>query len=197
MSQARASSKRTLPKKRRHDLARKKRVRPGNYRTELEKRRIRAVKVTILLIFILLLTLSIWQCAEKSLEQSSVLDFAAILSFNEGGGDCVPGSEQASGSLSEVRSQPTDPLALGQDGIVFMEMNEEGSIYWYQSIWDVPQSRVLLERALVIQGWHSLNATDEQFMSFVYPTSNPAGGSSLLISFYPLEEGSSILIEVL
>jgi len=136
-------------------------------RTVLEQRRIRAAKATALLAFVFLAVLALWQCIEASCSREL--------------GD----------------SSRADPLAIEQVGIAFMDANDESSIIWYQSFWDVSQSRILLERSLVLQGWQSLSTVDEPVMSFVYISGGSSRGSSLLASFYSLEEGCSILIELL
>lgn len=78
-----------------------------------------------------------------------------------------------------------------------MDCNEKGSILWYQSTWNVEQSRALLERSLILQGWQNMSPDNEPIMSFLYAPNGLAAGGTLIISFYPLEDGCSILIEVL
>jgi len=163
----------------------------------LEKRRVRAARITILLALVALAILALWQCAESSLEESNLSDFAAILNLSAGEGTDAPKYELGSNTEVQGARQSADPLALEQEGINFMDMNTGGNILWYQSIWDVSQSRVLLERALIFQGWQSMGEEGDTLMSFVYAPSEIAGGSSLLASFYPLDEGCSILIELL
>ena len=104
---------------------------------------------------------------------------------------------QTDGSERDNSGQPDDPLAIEQEGIVFKDSNDERSIIWYQSFWDTAQSRVLIERSLTLQGWQSISAADEPMMSFVSAPRGQESGGSLLVSFYALEEGCSILIELL
>jgi len=163
----------------------------------LEKRRVKAARLTILLVLVLLALLALWQCVESSLKSSSAQPILGILGLS--GGDANPANEsQLDGSSADsCDGLPDDPLALTQEGITFMDANDEMSILWYQSAWSITQSRSLIERSLILQGWQSMSTADEQVMSFVYASRGTASGGTLLMSFFSLEEGCSILIELL
>ena len=163
----------------------------------LETRRLRAARITILVLLLFLSALALWQCAEGSLKRSSVLGITEILGLFDEDGSPEGEGEQRDNSVEPNGFLLGDPLAIGQEGIVLMDANDEMSILWYQSIWDASQSRILIERSLVLQGWQSMSTDDEPVMTFVYAPRGFAGGGSLLVSFYSLEEGCSILIELL
>ncbi len=165
--------------------------------TPLEKRRIRAAKVTLAILGVLCVVLSLWRCAEDLKAGSSLSSFMEIIEESETQDADLLNGEQNQSDNGLSSNGALDPLRLNQEGIVLMRSNAEASILWYQSNWDVSQSRVLLERALVYQGWQPLHAGDDQIMSFVYDPHALAGGGSLLASLYPNDTGCSILIETM
>jgi hypothetical protein len=135
----------------------------------------------MLLALLLLVVLAVAQCVESPELQNGTL--RVIEALDPGALDSDEAGE--------------DPLHIVQEGIAFVKANEKGNILWYQSSWDVSQSRVLLERALVLSGWQTQSAEDEQILSLSYAQSAVAGGGSLYASFYETDEGCSILIELL
>ena len=159
----------------------------GRERTVLEQRRVRAARLTILAVCAFLVMLALWQCAENMVGQ-------------EGRG-LIPQFAQAQiGATNPVPPAPPsvrEPLGIEQAGIVFKDSNEEGSILWYQSSWNVEQSRTLVERSLILQGWLNMSTEDEQVMSFLYAPHAHSNGATLIVSFYPLQEGCTILVETL
>ena len=166
-------------------------------RTQLEVKRVRTAKVTILLMLLALAILAVWQCTERSLAESSMPNFVAILNESLAEEDTTLVNETAFGSTDPNDSQQIDPLVLNQEGFSLMRISERGDILWYQSNWSVQQSRILLERALIHAGWESLSQEGEQVMSFSYTPNALVAGGTLVASFYPTEEGCSILIELL
>lgn len=115
----------------------------------------------------------------------------------EGSSVCDSGEDTAEDSTRDSAENPIDPLGIRQEGIVFMQASEDGSILWYQGMWSVSQSRALLERALILKGWQSLSTEQEQVMSFAYSPNATAGGGSLYASFYETEQGCTILVELM
>ena len=166
-------------------------------RTALEKSRVRTAKAVLLLALVCLTALTLWQCLERGKESSSMPDFASIIDGTWGGSEAGLPEAQASGPLVLNGSLPADPLRLDQEGIALMDVNSEGNILWYQSIWDDQQSRILLERSLVFQGWQSMGAEEDMLMCFAYAPTGLAAGGSLVASFYAVEDGCSILVELL
>lgn len=170
-------------------------------RNSLEARRVKAAKTAILLALAFLAVLSVWQFLEAGCACNSLLDHAAVFGLSTGEESVVsavlPAGDQSVDPAASGNTATADPLGLAQAGIDFVDNSQDGHILWYQSFWDVPQSRVLLERALGIQGWQPISADDELVMSFIYAPAGVARGPSLLISFYPLEMGCSILVELL
>ena len=148
----------------------------GQELTVLEQRRVRAARVTILAACAFFVVLAVWQGV-----------------VGQGTGSSP--TEGWDRSLSPVPQ--TDPLGIEQAGITFMDANEKMSILWYQSSWNVEQSRALVERSLVLQGWQSLSEDDEAVMSFLYAPSGSAAGGTLIIGLYPLQDGCSVLVELL
>ncbi len=151
-----------------------------------EKQRLRAVKIFVLLTALCCLVLSLWQCIESSAAQTQILGIAEALF-----------SEEASDGAQLEEEGSTDALGIAQEGILLKETNEEGSIRWYQSNWDVSQSKVLIQRSLALRGWQLLGTGEEQILSFHYAPSATANGGSLIVAFYYSEAGCSILIELL
>jgi len=148
-------------------------------RTVLEQRRVRAARITVLALCALLVLLAIWQAAPGLVQRDGV------------------GVPIAAQLVHQPRPSVPDPLNIEQSGITLMDCNEAASILWYQSTWNVEQSRALVERSLSRQGWQSLSTDDEPVMSFLYAPGGLAAGGTLILSLYPLEDGCSILIELL
>ncbi|MDR1089087.1 MAG: hypothetical protein LBL23_07445 [Coriobacteriales bacterium] len=141
----------------------------------------RAAKVSLLAALLLLAVLAIAECAESPALQNGT--FGVIEALDRG--------------TLDSSATEDDPLHIAQEGIVFVEANEGGSILWYTSSWNASQSRVLLERALVLSGWQTRSTEQEELLVLSYAHSAVAGGGSLYASFYETAEGSSILIELL
>lgn len=155
-------------------------------KTLLEKRRIKTAKATLLALLVFLTSLAVWQCAEGSQLQTSVLK--TMSTSNE------PLGFEQEGAAS---STPNDPLGFEQEGFDFMQASETGGILWYQSSWNATQSRALLERELILRGWQLVSASTEQPLCFVYAPSATAAGGTLYAMLYATEQGCSIVIELL
>jgi hypothetical protein len=166
-------------------------------RTTPEKRRVQTARVFVVLFLLFLASLSLWQCVERKVTQGNRAALSELLEREVVGSEAPAALEQSGKDLTQSNSYGSDPLALNQAGITLLRTNEKGSILWYQSSWDLSQSRVLLERALVAQGWETLSEQREEIQSFVYAPNAIAMGRTLLASFYPTQEGTSILIELL
>lgn len=145
---------------------------------QLEQRRVRAAKITLLSMFVLLGLLMLWQCAEQAQKQSALSEMAGLI------------SSEASASVT------LDPLGLEQEGIELRRASDKGSILWYQSSWDNHQSKVLIQRTLIFAGWQMVSRDDEQVLCFSFAPSATDAGGLLYASFYDVQEGCSVLIEV-
>jgi len=154
-------------------------------------------RVTILLALVALAVLALEQCLENSQVIKSTLDFAATQSLPGQTNSTTPEQAQGDRSSWSGGGELTDPLGIKQEGIALKATDEQGNILWYQSIWDLSQSRVLLEHSLALQGWQALSSQDELLTSFSYAPAGHATGALLQASFYQTEGGCSILIELL
>ncbi len=165
----------------------------------LEKSRVRAAKSTLLFAFAFLVLLAVWQCVERSQMHSGALGMLNDV----GSGNLLTEYDSSNvGAVPEFSVEQTggfmdDPLGIEQEGIKIMQVSEKGNTLWYQSFWSIPQSRILLERALVFQGWEPMDTTQEQIMGFFSRPSATAGGGSLYASFHVTERGCSLLIELI
>ncbi|MCL2807717.1 MAG: hypothetical protein FWD27_06125 [Coriobacteriia bacterium] len=165
-------------------------------RGSLEKRRMRAARFMTMLLLASFCALALGQCAQRNIKEGSILDFASLLDTTASQAGASDELLRSNGSRGSDENVLSDPLLLDQEGFVFMDANIERSILWYQSFWDVFQSRALLQRALDLKGWQPLSTDDEAMMCFEYAPSGLAGGGLLYASFYSTEEGCSVLIEV-
>lgn len=147
-------------------------------RLGIEQQRVRAAKITMLVMLVGLGILALWQCVEQAQEQSSMHEMAGVL------------SDEGSAALH------LDPLGIEQEGITLRRASERGSILWYQSSWSNTQSKVLIQRTLIFAGWQMMSADDEQVLCFSYAPTATDGGGLLYASFYEVQEGCSVLVEV-
>lgn len=165
-----------------------------------EKRRIRAAKLTIVLFALMCAALSSWQCIKDSFAPSSVLPTVwtygqAAQTEDVSSGDAASSSLQ-SADMATGSSTVIDPLNIAQEGIELREINDNNTIIWYESSWNVQQSQALFERALILQGWQLVSDVAESALTFSYPASGLAGGGTLLASFYDNTTTCSILVEL-
>ena len=144
-----------------------------------------------------LLALTIWQGIERSQKQTDTLGFIDVLESARAEKDELSGAEQSDFHSGSGGIGFYDPFGVEQEGVALMQVSEGGDIYWYQSSWSSEQSRVLLERALIFSGWESLSKEEEEIMSFVYAQTATANGNSLIATFYDLDQGCSILLELM
>jgi hypothetical protein len=143
---------------------------------------VRAARITLLCILALFFALAVCQCAERTDEQGKVL--STLLAADELAAPPVGGSLP-------------DSLAIEQDGITLVQRDEARGIFCYQSSWSVSQSRVLVERALLLQGWQTASEEGERMITFLFAPSATADGGTLLVSMYERTLGCSILAEYL
>ena len=145
--------------------------------TDLERRRVASAKLCLVLFTLVLLLLAAWQCAEAS--------------------PVVRALERGSLSGGSVEGGGVDPLSISQEGIAFMQANDKGTIFWYESSWNIVQTKALFSKALGSGGWQCLSGDEEQALIFCYAANASSGGGSLYVCFYALEEGCSVLVELL
>lgn len=140
-------------------------------------------------------TLQVQQAEERSGNSTAQISASAKTALPDGqalSGEAPGTSEEGSSSAHSI-----DPLALEQEGFTFMQSNEKADIFWYRSQWGLAESRSLFERALALKGWRLVSSAEEQLMCFVSAPTAYAEGGTLSASFYALESGCSILVEVM
>lgn len=171
--------------------------------TALQKR-VRAIKLTLACFTVGLVSLAVAQGVQSASNQTGLVEAAHLLDdqtiqIDEVGsgtsGPRLDGSNDE--SSNESRDSLGDPLGLNQEGVRFVEASQRGDILWYHSTWNDSQSRILIERALVLLGWQKTSFDEEELMSFAYPPSATAAGAYLLLALYENESGCTILIELM
>lgn len=163
----------------------------------LKKRRARAARITLGAVLLCCGVLALWSCVEDARTGSATVVFEEALKVISSPDGSSGEEGHRDFTLETSESSAVDPLQLNQEGFELRQVSPEGNTLWYQSSWSISQSRILLERALALQGWEPLHGCSEAMLSFMYAPTATAGGGLLLANFYTHTSGCSLLIEIL
>jgi hypothetical protein len=141
----------------------------------LERRRLRAAKITLLCLLALLVSLSIWQAVAKASDSLAVNDF-------------MTASEPKAGA---------DPLDIAGGGIDFVQASPGGNILWYQSTAPLAYTAMLLDQELSVAGWQALPTGQSELLSYNLAPDGSRLGATVVISIVEQGEGCSLILQLL
>jgi hypothetical protein len=145
----------------------------------LEQQRLRVTKMTLTAIAALIIILTIWQFVQEQLASVRMTQYIGL------------DQETIQGSNS------TDPLGIANQQIEYMESSQGGNIIWYQSSTTLTESAMLLDRALVAQGWQSLPSQQQGLLSFNHPESSTQAASFAYIALTQQVDSCSIVVTLM
>lgn len=170
-------------------------VTPASKRhTALEQARVKTAKLVLCIFVGFGVFLAVWHCVEELGAPHGTLSTLRDMATVELSVDGAHSFDSTETSVDSAVLQ--DNLGINQQGITFAKESSKGTILWYQSTWGRDESKALIERALTQQGWWLASSDEEQALTFVYSADAVSGGGCILVTFYELVQGCSILIEM-
>ena len=104
--------------------------------------------------------------------------------------------EAKTGQTPVNSAAQADPLKISSEELLFERCSEDEYVLWYSTLGGKAYSQVLIDRALVAQGWIA-TASDEVQSSYIRHQPDSKISLFALVLFYEHAEGCSIIVEVI
>ena len=151
-------------------------------RKDSAPRRARAATLTIAAVITGLLALAIVQVVGERMAVAHPLDYAV---------------DYVAGETSNAARTSVDVLGIASEQLVFEDASDDARILWYSTTGGLAYCRAVVDQALCSRGWVSCSEEGQLANSYVHYSASGQVARYLMVLYYELLDGCSVIIEVL